>query len=74
MPLARICPGGIRQLMSLPETKDLYALLGLLPGSEDVVITAAYRGLTQRYHPEPWKDDPGEANDRIRSGISSAGA
>jgi curved DNA-binding protein CbpA len=32
--------------------KDYYAVLGVLPAAEDVVIRAAYRALAQRYHPD----------------------
>jgi curved DNA-binding protein CbpA len=32
--------------------KDHYAVLGVLPGAEDIVIRAAYRALAQRYHPD----------------------
>jgi hypothetical protein len=35
----------------IPE-KDHYAVLGVLPGAEDIVIRAAYRALAQRYHPD----------------------
>ena len=31
---------------------DYYAVLGVLPSAEDVVIRAAYRALAQRYHPD----------------------
>ena len=32
--------------------KDYYAILGVLPHAEDIVIRAAYRALAQRYHPD----------------------
>lgn len=32
--------------------KDYYAILGVLPIAEDVVIKGAYRALAQRYHPD----------------------
>ena len=44
---------------------DLYAVLGVLPDAEDVVITAAYRALAQRYHPDRWAGDPTEAHRRM---------
>jgi hypothetical protein len=31
---------------------DYYAILGVAPGSEDIVIQAAYRALMRRYHPD----------------------
>lgn len=46
-------------------TSDLYAVLGILPDAEDVVIIAAYRALAQRYHPDKWKGDPVVAHDRM---------
>jgi len=32
--------------------KDYYAILGILPSSEDIVIRAAYKALAQKYHPD----------------------
>lgn len=31
---------------------DYYAILGVLPTAEDIVIRAAYKALAQRYHPD----------------------
>ena len=31
---------------------DYYAILGVSPDSEDIVINAAYRALVLRYHPD----------------------
>jgi len=36
--------------------KDYYAILGVSPEGEDVVIRAAYRALAQRYHPDKAHD------------------
>ena len=33
-------------------TADYYAILGVAPTSEDVVIRAAYVALMRRYHPD----------------------
>lgn len=44
---------------------DLYAVLGVLPDAEEVVVTAAYRALAQRYHPDKWEGDAGEAHGRM---------
>jgi curved DNA-binding protein CbpA len=35
--------------------KDYYAILGILPSAEIVVIKAAYRALSKRYHPDVYK-------------------
>lgn len=43
---------------------DYYTTLGILPNAEDVVITAAYRALVGRYHPDRWKGDPQVAHER----------
>jgi curved DNA-binding protein CbpA len=45
--------------------EDLYELLGVLPQAEDVVITAAYRALAQRYHPDRWTGSSDEAHERM---------
>jgi DnaJ-domain-containing protein 1 len=44
---------------------DLYSILGVLPTAEPIVITAAYRALAQRYHPDRWKGSPEEAHNRM---------
>lgn len=44
---------------------DFYAVLGVLPDAEDVVVTASYRALAQRYHPDKWKGEPSEALRRM---------
>jgi curved DNA-binding protein CbpA len=46
---------------------DLYEILGVLPSAEDIVITAAYRVLAQRYHPDRWTGSPAEAHGRMAS-------
>jgi hypothetical protein len=44
--------------------RDYYAVLGVTPTSEDVVIRAAYRALMRRYHPDT---DPGsDASERAQ--------
>ena len=52
-------------------TDDFYSVLGVLPEAEDIVVTAAYRALAQRYHPDRWKGDPEEAHRRM-SAINEA--
>jgi curved DNA-binding protein CbpA len=44
---------------------DLYKILGVLSDAEDVVITAAYRALAQRYHPDKWTGDKNAAHDKM---------
>ena len=34
---------------------DYYAILGVLPSAETIVIKAAYRALSKRYHPDVYK-------------------
>lgn len=46
-------------------TKDYYAILGILPTAEEVVIRAAYKALAQRYHPDRFEGSPQEANQRM---------
>ncbi len=43
---------------------DYYAILGVSPASEDVVIRAAYRALMRRYHPDA--DPSSDATERAR--------
>ncbi|HEX9181306.1 MAG TPA: DnaJ domain-containing protein, partial [Burkholderiales bacterium] len=50
----------------MEESTDLYAILGVLPNAEDVVIRAAYRILSQRYHPDRYKGDPAEGAVRLK--------
>ncbi len=44
---------------------DYYRILGVLDDAEDIVIRAAYRALAQRYHPDRWQGDAGEATRRM---------
>ncbi len=45
--------------------RDLYEILNILPDAEPVVVTAAYRALAQRYHPDRWQGDPSIAAARM---------
>lgn len=45
--------------------RDYYAILGVLPLAEDVVIRAAYKALAQRYHPDRYQGVPNEAHKRM---------
>lgn len=49
----------------MDSTKDYYAVLGVLPNAEDVVVRAAYRALAQRYHPDRFTGSENEANRRM---------
>jgi hypothetical protein len=46
-------------------TRDHYAVLGVSPASEDVVIRAAYRALMRLYHPDA--DTSSEASQRAQA-------
>jgi hypothetical protein len=50
-------------------TQDHYAILGVSPNSEDVVIRAAYLALMRRYHPD--RNSSAEAAERAQA-ISNA--
>src|SRR6266700_256428 len=45
---------------------DYYAILGVLPTAEAVVIRAAYRALSLKYHPDTWSGDKAEATCRMQ--------
>ena len=45
--------------------KDYYAVLGIMPDAEVVVVIAAYRALASLYHPDKWKGDVTEATRRM---------
>jgi curved DNA-binding protein CbpA len=45
---------------------DYYAVLGVAQSAEEVVIRAAYRALSQRYHPDRFQGNPEEANRRMQ--------
>ena len=51
--------------------KDYYAVLGVLPTAEDVVIRAAYKALALRYHPDRFVGLPTEAH-RLMSELNEA--
>ena len=44
---------------------DYYAVLGVNPGAEDIVIRAAYKALAQRYHPDRFQGSQDEAHRRM---------
>ena len=46
--------------------KNYYAILGILPTAEDVVIRAAYKALAQRYHPDRFQGSAEEATRRMK--------
>lgn len=45
--------------------KDYYAILGVLPDADGVVIRAVYKALAQRYHPDKFQGSAEEANRRM---------
>jgi hypothetical protein len=44
---------------------DYYAVLGVHPSAEDIVIRAAYKALAQRYHPDRFVGSKDEAHRRM---------
>ncbi len=44
---------------------DYYAILGVHPTAEDIVIRAAYKALAQRYHPDRFNGSQDEAHRRM---------
>jgi hypothetical protein len=44
---------------------DYYAVLGVHPSAEDIVIRAAYKALAQRYHPDRFAGSKDEAHRRM---------
>jgi hypothetical protein len=44
---------------------DYYAILGVNPAAEDIVIRAAYKALAQRYHPDRFAGSKEEAHRRM---------
>lgn len=44
---------------------DYYAVLGVLPSAEDIVLRAAYKALAQRYHPDRFPGGSDEATRRM---------
>ncbi len=45
--------------------KDYYAILGVVPSAEEVVIRATWKALVQRYHPDRFHPNVAEATARI---------
>lgn len=45
--------------------KDYYAVLGVAPEAEDIVIRAAFRALAQRYHPDRFGGSRDKAHARM---------
>jgi curved DNA-binding protein CbpA len=45
--------------------RDYYAILGVTPQAEDVVIKAAFRALAQRYHPDKYSGSAEEAQRKM---------
>ena len=51
--------------MARVSTLDFYAILGVHPNAEDIVIRAAFKALAQRYHPDRFNGSKDEAHRRM---------
>ncbi len=51
--------------------EDYYAVLGVLPSIEQAALTAVYRALVKKYHPDVYVGDKAEA-ERITKEINAA--
>lgn len=45
--------------------KDYYAILGIAPSAEEIVIRAAWKALAQRYHPDRFAGDIAQTHARM---------
>ena len=50
----------------LESQMDYYAVFGIARDAEDIVITAAYKGMVKKYHPDVYEGSKVEANEKIR--------
>src|ERR1700730_8424038 len=50
----------------MDKAKNYYAVLGVLPTAEPIVLQAAYRALAMKYHPDKWTGDKTTADHRMR--------
>ena len=46
---------------------DYYAILGVAPDAENIVIEAAFKALAKKYHPDVWKGEQQDADEKIKS-------
>jgi curved DNA-binding protein CbpA len=46
--------------------KDYYSILGVVPSVDDVALTAVYRALLKKYHPDVFKGSKAEAERRTK--------
>jgi curved DNA-binding protein CbpA len=46
--------------------KDYYSILGVVPSIDDVALTAVYRALLKKYHPDVFKGSKAEAERRTK--------
>jgi len=51
--------------------KDYYAILGVLPSIDDVALTAVYRALLKKHHPDVYRGSQSEAEKRTREIIEA---
>ncbi len=52
--------------MTINPKKDYYAVLGVIPSAEAIVIRASYKALAQRYHPDKCRDNCAETIARMK--------
>ncbi len=55
----------------MASNEDYYAVLGVLPSIEQAALTAVYRALVKKYHPDVYAGDKAEA-ERITKEINAA--
>ena len=50
----------------MPTEKTYYQILGVTPDAENIVIRAAYKALSHRYHPDKFKGSAEEAEAKMK--------
>jgi len=55
----------------LSDTKDYYAILGVLPSIEQAALSAVYKALIKKYHPDVYSGAKAES-ERISRQLNEA--